>query len=94
MDESILRRCKKAETSNPGYVAYLHEAFDIAGITASERMVFHAKDGPYVPYERTRRFAEMTGVGLTSLRRGGHLRTEYVVQRYRPQIKKFFGSSV
>ncbi len=31
-----------------------------------------------------------TGVKLKSLTRGGHLSTEYVVQKYWPEIKEFF----
>ncbi len=41
-------------------------------ITGSKLMMFHAKDDPNVPYERTREFAEITGAKLKSLSRGGH----------------------
>ena len=64
-----------------------------AEITASKVMMFHAKDDPYVPYEGSRRFAELTGGGLKSLQRGGHISTEYVVRKYWEQIKKFFDSA-
>ena len=37
----------------------------------SKVMMFHAKDDPNVPYERTRRFAELTGAALKSIKKGG-----------------------
>jgi predicted alpha/beta hydrolase family esterase len=55
-------------------------------------LMFHAKDDPHVPYERTRRFAELTGATLKSLSRGGHISTDYVVRKYWAQIKQFFDS--
>ena len=59
-------------------------------IKGSKVLMFHAKDDPNVPYERTRRFAELTGATLKSLMRGGHISTDYVVRRYWVQIRKFF----
>ncbi len=59
-------------------------------ITASKVMLFHAKDDPNVPYEGSARFAEITGVSLKPLKRGGHVSTDYVVRRYWTQIKRFF----
>jgi pimeloyl-ACP methyl ester carboxylesterase len=61
-------------------------------ITASKILMFHAKDDPYVPWRSVDRFARRTGVKLRMLARGGHLRTEYVVQRFWPAISKFFNS--
>jgi predicted alpha/beta hydrolase family esterase len=55
-------------------------------------MIFHAMDDPYVPYEGSVRFAEETGALLKTVRRGGHLRTEDVVQRYWEGIRRFFDS--
>jgi pimeloyl-ACP methyl ester carboxylesterase len=62
-------------------------------INASKLMMFHAKDDPNVPYERTRQFAEITGATLKSLKRGGHVSTDYITRKYWPQIKKFFDSA-
>jgi pimeloyl-ACP methyl ester carboxylesterase len=62
-------------------------------ITASKVMLFHAKDDPHVPYKGSQRFAELTGVKLKSLQRGGHLSTDYIVRKYWTQIKKFFDSA-
>ena len=62
-------------------------------IDGSKVLIFHAKDDPNVPYERTRRFAEITGASLKTLQRGGHISTDYVVRKYWAQIKKFFGSA-
>jgi pimeloyl-ACP methyl ester carboxylesterase len=62
-------------------------------IDGSKVLMFHAKDDPNVPYERTRLFAEVTGATLKSLKRGGHISTDYVVRRYWRQIEKFFESA-
>ncbi|MGA9978412.1 MAG: alpha/beta fold hydrolase [Candidatus Sulfotelmatobacter sp.] len=62
-------------------------------IEGSKVLMFHAKDDPNVPYERTRLFAEVTGATLKSLMRGGHTSTDYIVRRYWAQIKKFFDSA-
>ncbi len=61
-------------------------------ITASKVMMFHAKDDPNVPYEGSRKFAELTGASLKSLQRGGHVSTDYIVRKHWTQIKKFFDS--
>ena len=53
-------------------------------------MMFHAQDDPYVPWRSVTRFARLTGVRLKLLSRGGHLRTEFIVQKYWPQIHAFF----
>jgi dipeptidyl aminopeptidase/acylaminoacyl peptidase len=62
-------------------------------IDSSKVLMFHAKDDPNVPYERSRLFADLTGATLKSLSRGGHISTDYVVRRYLAQIKKFFDSA-
>ena len=62
-------------------------------ITASKVMLFHAKDDPHVPYAGSKKFADITGVTLKSLQRGGHVSTDYIVRRYWAQIKKFFDLS-
>jgi len=62
-------------------------------IDGSKVLMFHAQDDPNVPYKRTREFAEITGANLHSLRRGGHISTDYVVRKYWAQIKKFFDSA-
>jgi dipeptidyl aminopeptidase/acylaminoacyl peptidase len=53
-------------------------------------MMFHAQDDPYVPWQSVHGFAGKTGIRLKLLKRGGHLRTEYVVQKYWREIRKFF----
>ena len=60
---------------------------------ASKILLFHAKDDPNVPYERTSRFADITGVKLKTLQRGGHISTDYITRKYWPLIKKFFDSA-
>lgn len=55
-------------------------------------LISHAKDDPNVPYERTREFAELTGARLKSIRRGGHISTDYVVRKYWAEIKRFLES--
>jgi pimeloyl-ACP methyl ester carboxylesterase len=61
-------------------------------IDGTKVLMFHAKDDPNVPYERTRKFSEITGVKLKTLNRGGHISTDYVVRKYWRQIKRFFDS--
>ena len=62
-------------------------------VDASKALMFHAKDDPNVPYTTTRKFAEITGVKLRTLQRGGHISTDYVTRKYWPLIKKFFDSA-
>jgi len=59
-------------------------------IDSSKVMMFHAQDDPYVAYSSVKQFADRTGVKLKSFRRGGHLSTEYIVQKYWPEIRRFF----
>jgi len=54
--------------------------------------MFHAKDDPYIPWKLVDSFARRASIKLNLLPRGGHLRTESVVQKYWPQIKRFFDS--
>lgn len=66
---------------------FYNPAHHIPEIAASKIMMFHAKDDPYIPYKSVKRFAENTGVELKTLRRGGHVRTEHIVQTYWPKIR-------
>jgi len=67
---------------NPTY--HTHE------ILSSKVMMFHAKDDPFIPYGVVKNFADRTGVKLNSLNRGGHISTEYIIQKHWSKIKKFF----
>jgi pimeloyl-ACP methyl ester carboxylesterase len=64
-----------------------HHRSEVAG---SKIMIFHAKDDPHVPYTISARFAKETGAIFKSLNRGGHVSTQYIVQKYWAAIKKFF----
>ncbi len=66
-----------------------HHRSEIAG---AKIMIFHAKDDPHVPYRISARFAKKTGAIFKSLNRGGHVSTQYIVQKYWATIKKFFDS--
>jgi pimeloyl-ACP methyl ester carboxylesterase len=61
-------------------------------IDGSNVLMFDAKDDPNVPYARTKKFAEITGAKLHTLKRGGHISTDYVTRRYWPEIRRFFDS--
>ena len=61
-------------------------------IDGSKVLMFHAKDDPNVPYERTRKFAEVTRIRLKSLSRGGHVSTDYITREYWREILQFFDS--
>jgi pimeloyl-ACP methyl ester carboxylesterase len=73
---------------------FYNPARHVAEITPSKIMMFHAKDDPYIPYRVVKDFAERTGVQLNSLRSGGHVSTEYIVQKHWARIKVFFESRV
>lgn len=62
-------------------------------IDGSKVLMFDAKDDPNVPYDRTRQFAELTVAALKSIKKGGHISTDYVVRKYWAQIKRFFDSA-
>ncbi len=62
-------------------------------IVGSKILMFHAQDDPYVPYDLSKRFAELTGVSLKSLRRGGHISTDFITRKYWLEIQKFFDSA-
>jgi pimeloyl-ACP methyl ester carboxylesterase len=63
-------------------------------IVAGKVLMFHAKDDPYVPWRSVERFAAKTGVKLRLFARGGHLSTQTTLQRYWPEIQRFFNSPV
>ena len=69
---------------------FYNPAHHIEEFTPEKIMMFHAKDDPYIAYAGVKRFAERAGIKLRTLSHGGHVRTEYIVQRYWLQIKKFF----
>jgi pimeloyl-ACP methyl ester carboxylesterase len=62
-------------------------------IDGTKVLLFHAKDDPNVPYDRTKKFAGITGSKLKTLKRGGHVSTDYVVRKYWQQIRRFFDSA-
>ena len=67
-------------------------AYHASEIDSSRIIMFHAQDDPYVPYQSVRTFAQVTGIKLNLLRRGGHLSTDFIVRKYWPEIRKFFES--
>jgi hypothetical protein len=69
---------------------FYNPAHHIDEIPSSKVMMFHAKDDPYIPYRVVKNFADRAGVKLNSLNRGGHISTEYIIQKYWSGIKKFF----
>ena len=62
-------------------------------IDGSKVLIFHAKDDSNVPYERTRELSKVSGAQLKTLKRGGHLSTDYITRRYWREIKRFFDSA-
>jgi len=71
---------------------FYNPAHHLTELTPSKILIFHAKDDPYIPWRIVDRFAKRAGIRLKLLPRGGHLRTEYVVQTYWRQIKTFLDS--
>jgi pimeloyl-ACP methyl ester carboxylesterase len=71
---------------------FYNPAHHLKELTASKILMFHAKDDPYIPWKLVDGFAGRAGVKLKLLSRGGHLKTEYVVQKHWRVIKTFFDS--
>jgi pimeloyl-ACP methyl ester carboxylesterase len=69
---------------------FYNPAHHVREVDPAKIMMFHAKDDPYVPWQSVERFARQTGAKLKLLARGGHLRTEVIVQKYWPQVSRFF----
>jgi pimeloyl-ACP methyl ester carboxylesterase len=61
----------------------------VAEFTPSKIMMFHAKDDPYIPWKMVDRFAREAGIKLNLMARGGHLKTESLVQGHWAEIGKF-----
>ncbi len=77
------------ELYNGRFFNPMHQADEI---DPKKVMMFHAKDDPNIPWKSVEKFAKKTGVKLKLLTRGGHLKTEFVVQKYWPHIEKFFSN--
>ena len=84
LSDSNWNKLRRGDFYNPW-----HHRSEIKG---SKLMIFHTKDDPSVPYERTVEFVKISGATLRSIQRGGHISTDYVVRKYWPQIRKFFDS--
>ena len=69
---------------------FYNPAHHILELTPAKILIFHAKDDPYIPWESVSGFAAAAGIKLRLLARGGHLKTEHIVQGYWPRIKRFF----
>ena len=71
---------------------FFNPAAHVKEFDAAKVLMYHAKDDPNVPAWSVETFARETGVKLRLFARGGHLKTEYVVQKYWKEIERFFGS--
>ena len=69
---------------------FYNPAHHVNQIDPSKIMMFHAKDDPHVPWRSIVKFAGQTGVRLKLLKRGGHIGTEWVVQKFWKEINEFF----
>jgi len=69
---------------------FYNPAYHVSEIEASKIMMFHAKDDPNVPWRSVDKFARQTGARLKLLKRGGHIGTEWVVQKFWKEINEFF----
>jgi pimeloyl-ACP methyl ester carboxylesterase len=66
----------------------------IKELNKSKIIMFHAKDDPYIPWKLVDGFAKKVGIKLKLLSQGGHVRTEFITQKYWPEIKKFFDAKI
>ncbi len=64
----------------------------IKELNPAKILMFHAKDDPYIPWKSVSTFASSAGIKLHLLARGGHGRTEHIVQTHWSRIKRFFDS--
>jgi len=71
---------------------FYNPAFHADEIDPSKLMMFHAQDDPYIPWRSVAAFAKKTGAELKLLKRGGHLSTHRIVQKYWAKIAGFFGT--
>jgi esterase/lipase len=71
---------------------FYNPAHHIKELTPEKILIFHAKDDPYIPWKSVSNFAEASGIKLRLSPRGGHGRTERIVQTHWQQIKRFFES--
>jgi len=71
---------------------FYNPAHHVSDLSPQKILIFHAKDDPYIPWRSVSNFAAAVGIKLRLLARGGHIRTEHIVQTYWPQIKRFFES--
>jgi dipeptidyl aminopeptidase/acylaminoacyl peptidase len=69
---------------------FYNPVYHIKEIDPAKVMMFHAQDDPNVPYKSVKDFADKTGVKLNTLKRGGHVSTDYIVRKYWQRIEKFF----
>ncbi len=61
-------------------------------INPKKVIMFHAKDDPVVTWKSVNNFSKLTGVPLTTQKRGGHIPTNLTIPKYWKKIKKFFDS--
>jgi dipeptidyl aminopeptidase/acylaminoacyl peptidase len=61
-------------------------------LDGTKLLIFHAKDDPFVPWRGVRQFAQQTGAAMVLLQRGGHSRTEHIVQTHWTRIARFFNT--
>ncbi len=79
------RNWKKLHTGK-----FYNPAQRVHEVNPAKILMFHAQDDPFVPWRSVARFARQTGAKLKLFKRGGHLSTEMIVQKYWPQIQGFF----
>jgi esterase/lipase len=67
----------------------MHHVKEMNGkkMNGTKIMIFHAKDDPYIPYKSVVKFAKKTKSNLKLLARGGHIGTEWVIDKYWKRIK-------
>ena len=69
---------------------FYNPAYHAREMNPDKILMFHAQDDPFVPWRSVERFARRTGARLKLFKRGGHLSTERIVQKYWKQIHSFF----
>jgi esterase/lipase len=71
---------------------FFNPMHNVKEMDGNKIMIFHAKDDPYIPYKSVVKFAKKTNSDLKLLSRGGHIGTEWVINKYWKRIKTFLDS--
>lgn len=71
---------------------FFNPMYEVKNMDGKKIMMFHAKDDPYIPYKSVVKFAKKTNSNLKLLARGGHISTDWVIDKYWKRIREHLES--